>query len=562
MTDEIDPITLEVLWSRFRGIPREMGTHLSRTAFSAVIKYARDYSTGVFTPDGRLISQGVYAPGHLGSMPFMVRKLLDGPFPPERWEPGDIVLTNDPYINAGHLPDLFYFRPVFADGELAAFCVIGGHQLDIGGAGNASYTMYVTDMYAEGIQIPPIKLYENDDLNEQVMDIITENSRESRKIAGDLRAQYGAIKTGCDLVEELIDEYDLETVHRYADEIIERSERRIRDAIAEVPDGSYSSEDKLDGFEEPLPVHVEVTVDGDEITVDFAGTAAQLPERAVNTPRQYTFAYTMLTIKAMLDPDSPQTHGTVAPITLKAPEGSILNARPPVPVGSRQLNCERIIGTIQGALNQAIPERTPAPGGQPLRQMFKFTDPDTGTQQVLFDGHYGGAGAHPDRDGFPAVAGSNNLKNTPIEAIEAEYPLRFDRYQLEPDTGGAGRYRGGSGTVRDYHILQQADIQLVDERFEFGPPGLDRGEAGRPGGAVLNPDSEDARELSSKDRFKADPGDVLRIYAPGGGGYGDPSARDPERVREDVENGVVTPEHAHETYGIDPHESSQSSDSR
>ena len=548
---DIDPVTLEVLWSRLRGMPREMGTHLSRTAFSAVIKYARDFSTGIFTSDGRLLSQGVYAPGHLGSMPFMVRRLLDGHFEKDDWEPGDIVLTNDPYINSGHLPDLFMFKPVFHDGELIGFCVIGGHHLDIGGAGAASYAMYVDDMYAEGLQVPPVKLYEGGELKEEIIEIIMQNSREPRKIRGDLRAQHGALNVGHDLYEAVIDEYGVETFKRYVEEILDRSEIRMRNAIEEVPDGTYSFEDKLDGFDEPLPVHATVTVDDTDIAVDFAGTADQIPGHAINAAWQYTFAYTMLSIKSVLDPDSPQTHGAVEPVDMTAPEGSILNARRPAPVASRQIVADRVISTVTGALNQAVPQETPAPGGQPHRQMVKFTDPDTGAQSVLFDGHYGGAGGRPDRDGFPAVSGSNNLKNTPVEAIEAEYPLRVGQYQLEADTGGAGHHRGGSGTVREYQFLEQAEVQFVNERFKFGPFGVRGGEAGRPGKATYNPGTERERPLSSKEKLHVNAGDAIRIFTPGGGGYGDPGERDATDIEADIQDEIISPEHAEDIYGYD-----------
>lgn len=538
MSAAVDPVTLEVLWNRLRGIPTEMGSHLSRTAYSAVIKYARDFSTAVFTWDGRMLAQGVYAPGHLGSMPFMIEKILEH-FSLEDWNPGDVVLTNDPRINSGHLPDLFVFAPIFWEGEIMGFCVIGGHHLDIGGAGTASYSMYATDLYAEGIQVPPVKLYEEGDLDEKVLDIVTENSREPEKLRGDLNAQCGAAQVGQKLYREILEEYGVETTTRYCEEILDRSEERMRSAIADVPNGVYEFEDKLDGFEEPLPVHATVAVHGTEIEVDFAGSAEQLRGRAINSVWQYTYAYTTLAIKSVVDPDSPQTHGAVQPIDMTAPAGSILNARLPAPVGSRQLVSDRVLSTVVGALTEAVPGEAPAPGGQPHRQMFKFTDPDTGKLQVLFDGHYGGAGARPDRDGNPAVSGTNNLKNTPIEAIEAEYPVRITTYQLRPDSAGPGRHRGGSGTIREYEFTSPTEVQLVNERFKFGPFGVRGGEDGSPGAAVLNPDGE-ARELGSKDQFEAEPGDVLRIHTPGGGGYGDPADRPADAVAEDVRDGLVS----------------------
>ncbi|MFB6310607.1 MAG: hydantoinase B/oxoprolinase family protein [Salinirussus sp.] len=549
MDDAIDPVTLEVLWSRLRGLPREMGSHLSRTAYSAVIKYARDFSTATFTADGRMLAQGVYAPGHLGSMPFMVRKLFEH-FPRETWEPGDVVLTNDPRINSGHLPDLFVFAPVFYEGDLRGFCVIGGHHLDIGGAGTASYTMHVTDLYAEGIQVPPVKLYDAGEPDEKVFDIVTANSREPEKLRGDLEAQIGATQVGQDLFCEILEEHGVATAERYFEEILDRSEERMRTAIDDVPDGVYEFEDRMDGFDEPLPVHATITVDGTELEVDFAGTADQVPGRAINAVSQYTFAYTMLGLKSVIDPDSPQTQGAIEPVTVTAPEGSLLNAQLPVPVGSRQLVADRVISTVVGALNEAVPGETPAPGGQPHRQMFKFTHPETGELQVLFDGHYGGAGARPERDGNHAVAGTNNLQNTPVEAIESEYPMRINTYRLRPDSSGAGRYRGGAGTVREYEFDVRTEVQLVNERFKFGPFGVQGAGDGRPGAAILNPDGE-ARDLHSKEQFQADAGDVLRVFTPGGGGYGEPNRRPMDAVRADVRDGVLSPEVAERRYDVE-----------
>lgn len=550
MTDDIDPVTLEVLWSRLRGIPREMGTHLSRTAFSAVMKYARDYSTALFTANGRLISQGVRAPGHLGSMPFMVKTILEDHFPRDSWDPGDVVLTNDPYINSGHLPDLFLFLPVFDDDTLAGFCVVGGHHLDIGGSGPASYSMYASDIYAEGLQIPPIKLYEQHQLNDEVISIITENSRESNKIRGDLQAQYGAANVGHDLFLEVLAEWGRETLEQYVEEIIRRSESRVRQSIRELPDGTYTFSETFDGFDEPLPIRAQVTVSGSDIHVDYTGTARQQHGRAINSVLQYTFSYTMLALKSVLDPDMPQTEGTLDPITITAPEGSLLNPRPPVPVSARQLVSDFIVGTVRGALHEAVPGEISAAGGQQLRHMFQFTDEDAGTQQVLFDGHYGGAGARPDRDGSPAVAGSNNLTNTPVEAIEAEYPMRITRYELASDSGGAGEHRGGNGTVREYEFHQKTTVQLVNERFRVGPYGLAGGERGQAGAAEHISDRHGTVQLSSKERFSADPGETLRVRSTGGGGYGAADARSTERVRADVDAGQVSPERAEETYGV------------
>jgi N-methylhydantoinase B len=547
---DIDPVTLEVLWSRLRGIPDEMGTHLRRTAFSEVIKYGDDFSTGLFTWDGRLVAQGVYTPGHLGAMPFAMREVLEEHFGPDAWEPGDVVLTNDPFLGSGHLPDFFTFEPIFYEGDPVGFAVTTGNQIDIGGGAPGSFTMYAPDIYAEGIQIPPVKLYEGGELNEPLMETILQNSRVPEKMRGDVRAQRGASKVGADLFREVVDEFGLGTVRRYVEEIFDRTERTMKGSIGEVPDGTYGFTDRLDGWEEPLPIRATVTVDGEELAVDFEGSAPQQEAYAINSGWNYTFSYTMQSIKSTIDPETPPTHGTYQAIEMTAPEGSIVNPTRPVPVGSRHLMANVIVSTVNGALFQAVPEDVPACGAQGCTQGMKFTDAETGEQQVLLDLFYGGGGARSTRDGYPSVSGATNVKNLPVETVEAEYPLRIHRYGLVPDTAGAGEHRGGNGTVREYEFRRTAHVQCINERFDRGPYGLAGGERGRPGRLVRNPDA-DATELDGKAELDLDRGDVLQVFSPGGGGYGDPADRDPERVREDYENGLVTAREASEVFGVD-----------
>ncbi|MEF8780988.1 MAG: hydantoinase B/oxoprolinase family protein, partial [Haloferacaceae archaeon] len=488
--DQVDPITLEVLWSKLTRIAEEMGTHLHRTAFSEVVKHAHDFSTAVFTGDGRLVAQGVYTPGHLGCMPNAMAEILDR-FPAGTWEPGDLVATNDPYIGAGHLTDIFTFEPAFLDGDLVGFCVATADYIDLGGSGPGSIAMYASDLHEEGLQIPPMKLREGGEYNDQVVSMILENSREPEKVHGDLRAQAGASRVGRELYCDLVEEYGVETFRRYVDEIVARSETSMRNAIAEIPDGTYTYEELMDGFDEPLPIHVGVTVSGDDMTVDFEGTADQQPGRAINATSNFTFAYVLFTIKSAIDPETPQTDGAVRPITVTAPEGSLVNVRPPAPVSARARIVNHLISTINGALHQAMPGEIPACGGQQHVVMAKFTDAEQ--QQILMDGFYGGAGARADRDGAPAVASGANLQNNPIEVIEAEFPVRIGQYQLRPDTGGPGRYRGGAGTVRDIEFRKPAQVQLLAERFRFGSYGLDGGHDGPAGGArVIHPTDEEA----------------------------------------------------------------------
>ena len=547
----IDPVTLEVLWSRLRDIPEEMGTHLQRTAFSPVIKYGEDFSTGLFTWDGRLISQGVYTAGHLGSMPIAMQKILDEHFGLDDWEPGDLVVTNDPYINSGHLPDFFTFEPVFYQNDLVGFCVTTGHQTDIGGAAAGSYTMEIKDMYGEGLQLPPTKIYSGGEPREDIIDIILENSRVPDQLRGDLRAHRGASRVGKELYHNTVAEHGFETFKEYVDEIIDRTEQTAKAAIEKAPDGVQSFTEKLDGFEEPLEVEATITIDGDEMVVDFAGTADQQPHYAINCSWNYTFAFTVLAVKAAFDPDTPPTQGMIEPITMKAPEQSLVNPQPPVPVGSRQLLSDFVLSAVNGALSSFVPEQVPAAGSQLYWQVMEFTDPASGQQSILQDGFYGGAGAAVNHDGAPAAAGTTNVKNTPVEAIENDFPVRVRTYGLVSDTGGSGTYQGGNGTVREYEFLQETTVQCVNERFKFGAHGVHGGADGSPGSGILNPDSDNPREIASKEQFIADSGDVFRIYTPGGGGYGDPEERKAERVRDDIKEGLISKEQARSEYGVE-----------
>lgn len=553
---DIDPVTLEVLWSRLDQIPQEMGIQLRRTAFSEIIKYADDFSTAIFTSDGELISQGVFEPGFVGMMAFSVREILDEYYPRSEWEPGDLVVTNDPYIGAGHLPDLITYEPIFLEPEtddptLAGFCVTVANLIDVGGAGPGSTAVYNNDMYEEGLQIPPVKLYKQGERNDELYETILTNTREPEKVDGDIQAQRSASNFGADLYRELVEEYGLDTLGRYCDEIMVRSENQMRSAIREVPDGTYEFRTELDGIDEPLPIEVAVTVDDDEITVDFDGTAPQQPNYSINAVWNVTFAEVLYAIMSAINPGTLQTSGTIEPISMEVPEASVVNARPPAPVATRALVVNHIVSAINGALYEAVPEKIPACGSQGQWKMMNFTDRNTGNQQILMDGVFSGAGARPERDGYPAISGVTNLRNTPIEAIETTFPIRIRTYEIVPDTEGAGKYRGGHGTVREHEFLNEADIQLEHEYFRIPPFGLGGGQSGARGRCLINPGTDEEEELNPKARVTFEDGTVMRTYLPGGGGHGDPTERDEAAVRTDVTDGLVSEERARTVYGVD-----------
>lgn len=548
--DTIDPVTLEVLWSRLRDIPEEMGVHLRRTAFSPVIKYGEDFSTGLFSWDGRLLSQGVYTAGHLGSMPLSLPKILNEYFPPETWERGDVVVTNDPYLNSGHLPDFFTFEPVFVADDLVGFCVTTGHQTDIGGSAPGSYTMEVIDVYGEGLQLPPTKVWVNGEPRSDIVDIILQNSRVPRQLRGDLRAHRGASSVGVDQLESLVAEYGVDTYRRYVNELVDRTEAAMRESILDLPDERASFTDHLDGFGDPLAVTAEVTVEDDTINVDFAGSAPQQEGYAINCPRNYTYAFVLLAVKAAIDPETPPAHGMTVPIGMDVPEGSIINPNPPVPVGSRQVLSDFVLSAVNGALAEIVPDRIPAIGSQLHWEVMSFTDPGRHGQRIFQDGFYGGGGGAPGHDGEPAISGATNVRNVPVEALENDFPLRITRYEIVPDTAGAGAHRGGNATLREYRFLQETSVQCVNERFLSGSPGLAGGRDGRAGGAALQT-GDGERELTSKAQFEAGAGDQLCIRTPAGGGHGDPSSREREATVADVRNGLSSPGHAAEQYGVD-----------
>lgn len=547
--DSIDPITLQVLWNKFQGITEEVGEQIARTGYSTNVKYRDDFSTGLFTGDGRLISQGVYTPGHLGSLPPALNTILDDFYPPEAWQSGDVVLTNDAYICAGHLPDFFLFEPIFIDAELVGFFATTCHMQDVGGAVAESMATHASELYQEGLQIPPVKLYEGGERNSALVDTIEQNSRAPSTILGDLRAQRNATQFGCEQFREVCDEYGVETIDRYVGEISDRAERKMRDGIRELSDGTYSSSDFIDGFERKIPLEVTVTIDDDSIHVDWSGTATQV-EYAINSTYNYTFAYTLLAVRSVVDSETPQTHGSLEPISMDVPKGSVLNPDRPAPVGSRHLIASVITNPITTALHEAAPEQVPASGGAPMRLAIQFDAPDE-DEAILSDGIWGGSGATHQRDGNPAVSLPQNVANTPIEVVESSFPVRVHRYELRKDTAGQGTFRGGSGTVREYEFFESAKAQLLAERFRRGPRGLAGGGEGATASAALLPDDGDRVDLPSKTTFDIAADDRLEVTTIGGGGYGEPTKRARDAVLEDVENGLVSQQAAAEVYDLD-----------
>jgi N-methylhydantoinase B len=528
VSDAVDPVTLEVARNALAAVCEEMNATLVRTAYSPNVTEREDCSCAVFDASGAMLAQAENIPVHLGAMPYSVAAALDR-FPPSDLEPGDAVLLNDPYAGGAHLPDLTLVSPVYLDGELVAFAANRAHHADVGGARGGSVAADSTEIYQEGLRIPPVKLFESGDPNQAVFDTLLANVRTPDERRGDLRAQQAANETGKRRFREVAAEHDdldavLAAVQDY-------SERRMRDAVADLPDGAWTFRDVLDDDgrgNEDLPVQAEVRVDGDELAVDFAGTAAQT-EGPVNAVFAVTVSATYYAVRVVTDPDIPPNAGCYRPITVDAPDGSLVNPDPPAAVvGGNLETSQRVTDVVLGALAEAVPDRVPAAGQGTMNNVtFGGTDPRDGSPYAFYETEGGGAGGHATGDGLDAVhVNMSNTLNTPAEVLETAYPLRVRRYALRPDSGGAGEHRGGLGLRRDVAVRDhEATFSLLADRHRSRPYGLAGGEPGARGVAwLVDVDDQDGRDatladaaaerLPAKTTRTLDPGTIVSLRTP------------------------------------------------
>jgi N-methylhydantoinase B len=550
----LDAITKSVVWAALQSIAEEAGTALRKTAYSQAVREGRDFSVALFDARGRMIAQGDFSPGHLGSMPSIVGHVLRE-YPPDSLERGDAIVLNDLYMGSGHLPDFFLTTPVFHRDRLVGFVVNCAHQVDVGGAAAGSQAVEgISEFYQEGIRILPARLWRGGEVNREVMRLITGNVRVPEIVEGDLKAMRSSGRVGELRLVELFDRYGTETVLAAWEEILAHSEREMRAAIREVPSGRYSAEDFYDDCgrnTEPLRVFVTVIVDGDEITVDFEGSSAQT-RSGMNSAFNYTLAYTWHTVKsALVQQTLPQNAGTMRPIRARAPEGSLFNPRPPAAAGARAVMQQRIVDVILQALAQAIPERVIAASSHWANPIFEGVDRRRGQRFVYYDIIVGGMGARPHKDGAEAVCGSFNLENIPVEVNECNYPILIERLELIPDSAGAGKFRGSCGLRKDIRFLgERGSVSNLSDRHRFRPPGLYGGRPGALGRTVLNPNTAGEQDLHAKAIYPLAHGDLVSLRVSGSGGYGDPRERDPELVARDVALGYVSAERARDDYGV------------
>ena len=555
-SDGVDPVTLEVTRNACIAISEEMNATLIRTGYSPNIKERRDCSCALFDADAEMISQAENMPVHLGAMPFSVAAAIDR-YPPETLDPGDAILLNDPFYGGAHLPDLTLVTPVFQDGDIIAFAANRAHHADVGGSRAGSVAADSTEIYQEGLRIPPVKLFEGGEPNEGLFDMILSNVRTPDERRGDLRAQEAANETGRRRVTELVEKYGRGQLTAMLEEIKDYSERRMRAEITDLPDGTYTYDDVLDDDgrgNEALAIRAAVTVDGDHVSVDFSGSADQTAG-AINAVFAVTASATYYAVRCVTDPDIPPNHGCYRPIDIEAPDGTIVNPEPPAAVvGGNLETSQRVTDVVLGALSKAVPDRVTAAGQGTMNNVtFGGTDPRDGTPYAFYETQAGGFGGRRGKDGMDGVhVHMSNTMNTPAEVLETAYPLRVTRYEYRPDTGGAGEFRGGLGLRRDIQVRDhEATFSLLAERHRSQPYGLSGGDPGATGGAVLNPD-DDPEELAPKSTHELPPGSVVSVRTPGGGGYGDSSDRDAGALARDLRLGKITPERLRSVYGIDP----------
>jgi N-methylhydantoinase B len=552
----IDPITFAVVKNGLDSIVDEMAYDVIRTARSEIVKDVMDYSAAICDRHGNMIAQAKTVALHLGAVPEAMGVVLD--HYGGELAAGDAVILNDPYQGGMHLPDIFMFMPIFHGGELQGFTVVICHHTDVGGRVAGSNASDSTEIFQEGLRIPALKLFEAGEPNATLLKLIEKNVRLPDRVIGDLKAQFAACRTGAREMGKLFDRYGAPAAQAYFAELLDYAERMTRDEIRKWPDGTYRFTDYIDddGFgDTPLPISVAITVHGDSLTVDYDGSAPQVPA-ALNSTKSYTNSCTYLSVRCVLKGDIPNNAGVFRAIEVKAPEASIVNPRLPAACAARALTGYRVVDAMFGALAKIVPDRVPAAGEGGNTVVCLGGYRSDGSPFIIVDMICGAWGGRPDRDGIEAITNpSQNLSNTPVETLESQHPVRVEEYGLVPDSCGPGEWRGGLGIVRSYRLLaDEAGLQLRADRMKIRPYGL---AGGGEATAAVNEIETAAGEkvvLPSKINRRMGQGDIVRHIQPGGGGFGDPHVRDPARVARDVWNGKISAAFAreHHLVAVDP----------
>jgi N-methylhydantoinase B len=537
----IDPVTLEVVWNRLLSVANEQQDALIRTAFSTIVRESQDLACGIFDTRGRMIAQSISGtPGHINAMATSMKHFLAA-FPPDKLAPGDVLITNDPWMTAGQINDITITTPFFKDGQLVALFANTCHSADIGGR---ILSAEAREVFEEGLRLPIMKLFDRGEPNQVLMQIVRVNVRQPDEVIGDFYAQTASNDAGGRALLEMMEEFGLDSIDHVAEEIIRRSEQAVRGEIAKLPEGEWNNETWSDGFEEPILIRCTVRVAGDEIFIDFSGSSPQ-STRGINVVLNYTHAYASFAIKAAICPDVPHNEGSFRPVHVSAPPGSILNALDPAPVASRQVIGHFIPSAIFAALSGAMPGRLMAPGADPIwLSVWRGQNPSF--TLTLFQ--VGGTGARPSKDGLSAVGFPSGVAGVPAEIVESLSPVVLKRRELRPDSGGAGKWRGGLGQLTEFVRRGEGrwSVSSIADRTKYPALGLLGGQAGAAGEVALG----DGTQLHAKSLVDLGPGDTVHVNLPGGGGYGDPLQRDAQRVLGDVIDGYITVEEAEKKYGV------------
>jgi N-methylhydantoinase B/oxoprolinase/acetone carboxylase alpha subunit len=517
--NHFDPIELELFKNIFTSISEEMGAVLGRTALSPNIKERKDFSCALFNPLGETFAQGSHIPVHLGAMPLSVRSSLEAVI----FEKDDLVILNDPYRGGTHLPDITCISPVFVGKTLAFFVANRAHHSDVGGMTPGSMPL-ATEIFQEGLIIPPLKIIHKGKLNQEVLSLVLSNVRTPEERKGDLLAQFAANNKGKQRLKETIKKYGIRKINQYSGLIQDYTETILRETIRSIPDGIYGFEDHMDDdgvTKTPVKIGVEMTIRGDEAVLDFSSSDAQV-DGGINANFAVTSSAVLYVFRCLVEEEIPFNTGLMKPLTIIAPEGSVVNAQfPAATAGGNVETSQRIVDVILGALSKAIPERIPAASSGTMNNVaFGGFDPVKQTSFTYYETIGGGMGASSERDGLSGVhTHMTNSLNTPLEALENYLPMKINQYALRRGSGGKGQKCGGEGIIREYEFVVPTQVSIISERRTFAPYGIQGGEQGKKGRNFLLCRGK-RKILRSKENLRVHPGDILRIETPGGGGYG------------------------------------------
>ena len=547
MTDDaLTRLRHQIVWNRLIAAVEEMARTLMRASFSPAVREGGDLSAGVFDTRGRMLAQAVTGtPGHVNTMARSVSHFLDR-FPVDGMQPGDAFITNDPWLASGHLHDVTLVMPAFHDGRPAALFSATVHIVDVGGRGMGPDARQV---YEEGILIPIMPVVRAGELNDDLMTVLLANSREPFQVRGDILAILSAAERGAARLSAMMAEFGLSDLDAVAARILDQSRSATLAAIGRLTPGTFRNSMTIDGYDEPVVLQAALTVAADGIAVDFSGSASESPF-GINVVETYTAAYTTYGLMCAATPGIPNNHGSMSCFRVTAPEGSILNARRPAPVAARHIVGHALPDVVLGCLAQAMPDGVPAESGMMWNPYMRGSLAGDGRTRgwELFLFNAGGMGARPGQDGLSATAFPSGIKNIPVEASEGVAPILFERKELAPDSGGPGRFRGGLGQEIEIRstVGDRLQFQAMFDRVDNPARGRDGGTPGRSGRVRLG----NGGTARPKGLQPIPPGDRLCLTLPGGGGHGDPHARDPDRVAADIEDGLVSAEAAERDYGV------------